>query len=45
MSSKDFKDLKKVFSVAEKVVQNDENLSEWLIDLGASLIHLGVQEK
>jgi hypothetical protein len=41
MSTKDFKDLKKVFLTAASVVKNDEQLSEWLMELGANLVKLG----
>jgi hypothetical protein len=44
MSDKDFKTTIKIFQVAATKIRNDETLGEWLIDLGASLVALGVQE-
>jgi hypothetical protein len=44
MSEKDFKDTLRIFDVAKKGIRNDASLGEFLIDLGAALMHLGVQE-
>jgi hypothetical protein len=44
MNEKDFKTLKKVFVVAQMGLKNDEHLGDWLVELGACLIALGVQQ-
>jgi hypothetical protein len=44
MSEKDFKDTLRIFEVAARGIRNDESLGGYLMELGAALVHLGVQE-
>jgi hypothetical protein len=44
MTDKDFRTTLKIFDVAKAGIRNDESLGEYLMDLGAALLHLGVQE-
>ena len=44
MSEEDFEDTKRIFKVALKGIRNDAGLGDFLVELGASLVALGVQE-
>jgi hypothetical protein len=42
MTTDQFNQLRRVFDAARDEASNDEGLSDWLINLGGSLIALGV---
>jgi hypothetical protein len=44
MNEHDFAELPNVFKAALKGIRNDETLGDFLVELGASLVALGVQE-
>jgi hypothetical protein len=42
MSTQQFEALRTIFAVARNEASNDENLGDWLINLGGSLIAMAV---
>lgn len=44
MTDEDFKATLAIFEAAKKGIRNDESLGKFLIELGSSLVALGVQE-
>lgn len=45
MTEADFADTVAIFKAAIKGIRNDESLGDFLVELGASLVALGVQEQ
>lgn len=44
MNEQDFKDTLAIFEFAKRGIRNDETLGDFLVELGSSLVALGVQE-